>query len=138
MHHVAVGDAAAAAGVVASHAAQRRLGAGRHIDRIPQAVRLEGGIEVVEHDARFDFDGALCHVHIQDVANVFGVIDDQARAHCLAALAGTAAARDDGHLQVAADIECGFHVLCGARHEHADRHDLVDGRIGRVAAPVSA
>ena len=39
VHHVAVGDRARAAGVVAGHAAERRLRAGGHVDRKPQAVR---------------------------------------------------------------------------------------------------
>ena len=54
MHHVAVGDRARAAGVVAGHAAERRLRAGRDVDRIPEAVRLQLRVEVVEHEARLD------------------------------------------------------------------------------------
>ncbi len=58
VHHVAVGDGARAAGVVARHAAQRGLRAGRHIHRIPQAVRLELRVQVVEHEAGLDRGGA--------------------------------------------------------------------------------
>ena len=47
VHHVAVGNAAAAAGVVAGHAAQRGLCAGGDIDRVPQAVFFQAGVEVV-------------------------------------------------------------------------------------------
>lgn len=65
-----------------------------------------------------------------------GVPEDQARADGLPALAGAAAARDDGHAQVAADGQRGFHVFLRARDEHANRHHLVDGGVGGVAAPV--
>ena len=59
VHHVAVGDRARAAGVVARHAAQRGLRAGRHVDREPQAVRLQLRVQVVEHQAGLDGRGAL-------------------------------------------------------------------------------
>src|SRR5205807_1341881 len=57
VHHVAVGDRARAAGVVARHAAERRLRARRHVDREPQPMRPQSGIQRVEHYAGLD-DGA--------------------------------------------------------------------------------
>ena len=52
MNHVAVSNRARAAGVVARHAAERRLCAGGHVHREPQTVRLEECVEVVEHYAQ--------------------------------------------------------------------------------------
>ncbi|KWT97635.1 hypothetical protein APY03_1331 [Variovorax sp. WDL1] len=134
VHHVAVGDRARAAGVVARHAAQRRLGAGGDIDREPQAVRLELRVEVVQHQARLDGDAALRHVELEHAPHVLAVVDHQRRAGGLAALAGAAAARQHRHLQVARDVDGGGDVALGLRHEHAHRHDLVDGGVGGVAA----
>ena len=54
VHHVAVGDRARAAGVVAGHAAERRLRRRADVDREPQAVRLQPGVELVEDDAGLD------------------------------------------------------------------------------------
>ena len=58
VHHVAVGDAAAAARVVARHAAQRGLRAGRHVHGIPELVFLQLGVQLVEHHAWLDQRGA--------------------------------------------------------------------------------
>ena len=56
VHHVAVGDRARSARVVAGHAAQRRLRRRADVDRKPQAVRLQPRIERVEDDAGLDGD----------------------------------------------------------------------------------
>ena len=133
VHHVAVGDAAAAAGVVAGHAAQRGLGAGRHIDRVPQAVRLEVGIEMVEHDAGFDLDRHRLEVQIEHRTQVLAGVDHQRRAGGLPTLRAAAAARQQRHFQVTGDRHRGDDIGRAARHEHAHRHDLVDRRIGGVA-----
>ena len=46
----------------------------------------------------------------------------------------SAAARQERHLQLARDVERRGDVVLAPRHEDADRHDLVDRGIGRVAA----
>ena len=98
MHHVAVSNAAAAARVVARHAAQGGLSAGRYIDWVPKRVFFKRSVEVVEHDARLYFCGALGCINVKDVAHIFGVVNHQACTHRLTALAGTATTRDDGNL----------------------------------------
>ena len=138
VHHVAVGNAATAAGVVARHAAQRCLRAGGHIHRVPQAVFFQRCVQVVQHDAGFDNGCALVNIKIQNIAQVFAVVDDQARTHSLPALAGAATARDDRHVQVAANVQGGFNVFSRARYKHANGHDLIDRRIGGIAAFVCA
>ena len=105
VHHVAVADRAAAAGIVAGHAAQGALRRGRDVDRIPEAVRLQPGIELVEHDARLDRDLGAVLVEAHDLAQVLGDIDDQRLAHRLAALRGAGAARQDRGLGVARHVE---------------------------------
>ncbi len=65
VHHVAVGDRAAAARVVAGHAAQRGLRAGGHVHRVPQAVGLELRVQVVEHQAGLHNGLAVRRVDMQ-------------------------------------------------------------------------
>ena len=132
--HVAVGDRARAARVVAGHAADRRLRAGRDVDREPEAERLQLRVEVVEDEARLDRRDAALGVDGDDVAQVLGGVDDQRRAGRLAALARAGAARQHRHGELARDLEGDRDVAVALRHEHADRHDLVDRGVGRVAA----
>ena len=62
VHHIAVGNGAAAAGVVARHAAQGGLRAGGYIDREPQAVGFECGVQMVQDHARLDRGSACVQV----------------------------------------------------------------------------
>ena len=134
VHHVAVADRPAAAGIVAGHAAQRALRRGRDVDRVPEAVRLQPGVELVEHDARLHRDLGAVLVEAHDLAQVLGDIDDQRLAHRLAALRGAGAARQDGGLGVARHVDDEREIGLVARHDDADRLDLVDRGVGRVAA----
>ena len=136
VHHVAIGNRAAAAGVVAGHAAQGGLRAGGHIHRIPQTVLFQGGVQVVQHHARLDFHRAVLDIERQDVAHMLAVVNDQARAHRLAALAGAAAARHDGHAEVAAQVQRGGHFVHRLRYKNTDRHLLVNRGVCGVAAAV--
>ena len=136
VHHVAVSDRAAAARVVARHAAQRGLRAGGHIHRVPQSVLLEGRIQVVEHQAWLHRGSALLRVHCENLTHVLGMVNDQARAHRLATLAGAAAARHDGHTQVATNVQSHAHIGRVTRHKNTQRHGLVNGSVCRVAASV--
>ena len=60
-------------------------------------MRFEFGIEAVEHQTGLDLNRALVHIEVNDLTDVFAVVNHQARAGGLAALAGAAAARHDGH-----------------------------------------
>ena len=61
-------------------------------------------------------------------------VDDERRAGRLAALARAGAARQHRHGELARDLEGDGDVAVALRHEHADRHDLVDRGVGRVPA----
>jgi len=132
--HVAVGDRPRAAGVVARHAAQRGLGARRHVHRKPQVVFAEARVQVVEHDARLHLGGEARRVHFQDAVEVLRAVDDERGAGGLAALAGTGASRQHGYVQVAGDVQRDGDVFLGAGHQYADRHDLVNGSVRGIAA----
>ncbi|MCG3189048.1 MAG: hypothetical protein LKCHEGNO_01291 [Burkholderiaceae bacterium] len=134
VHHVAVRDRARAARVVARHAAERGLRAGRHVDREPQAVPRELRVQRVEHEAGLHARGARVDVEREHAAQVFAAIDHQAGAHGLAALAGARAARQHRHPQFTGDLDRVAHVGVVGGDEHAHRHHLVDRRVGGVAA----
>jgi len=134
VHHVAVGNRARAAGIVAGHAAERGLCAGGDVHRKPQAVRLQLGIQVIEYQPGFDLRRALRHIDVEHLSKMLGGVDHQGRAGGLAALAGASAARQDRHLQVARDVDGEGDVALAAGHEHADWRDLIDGCIRGIAA----
>ncbi len=132
--HDAVVDRPAAAGVVRRHAADGGARGGRHVDREQPAPGLELRVEVVEHDARLDRDLVGRLVVVRDLAQIFGAVQHQGGVHGLAALRGAAAARQDRDALLAGDLHGHPQVLLGARNHHADRLDLVDRGVGRVAA----
>ena len=70
------------------------------------------------------------------MANMFAVVDDQAHARGLAALAGASAPWNDGHLQITANGHGGGHFFCVLGHKHAQRGDLIDGGIGGVSTSI--
>ena len=136
--HQPVADRLAAAGIVGRHAADGAAGMRRRIDRKEQAMRLQGGVEMAEHDARLDHGAAPIGVDLQHVAEIFRAVEDQRSIDRLAALAGAAAARQHRDAALARDRHRGLDILDRARHENADGLDLVDGCVGRVAAAVGA
>ena len=89
---------------------------------------------MVQDHARLDRGGACVQVQTEQVFEIFAVVDDQRCAGGLAALAGAAAAWQYRHTGLARQFNRGCDVAGGARHEHPGGHDLVDRRIGGVAA----
>ena len=134
--HGAVAQRASAAGIVAGHAADGGPRRGGNVDRKPQAMLLELAVEVVEHDPRFDHAGAVLEVERDDAVQVLGEIDDDAVIDGLAALRGAAAARRDDPPGVAGNGQRPQRLVHGFRHHHARGHDLVERRVGRIAAAV--
>ena len=133
--HVAVRDRARAAGVVARHAAERGLRAGGHVDREPQAVRLQLRVERVEHDAGLHDRPARRRSNAITLVEVLAACRSTSAAptvwpHWLV----PAPRGSTGTRSSRAIVDRRGDVLVGSRHEHADRLDLVDRRVGRVAA----
>ena len=133
VHHVAVLDRARAAGIVARHASDRRLRRCAHVDRKPEPVRTEVGVELIEHHTRLNGHGHRVRVEVDNLTQRFAVINHQCLADGLPALRRPGAARKDRHLELARDSQCGPRVGFVTRHDHADGEDLVDGSVGRVA-----
>ena len=131
--HGAVDDGARAAGVVARHAAQGGARRGRDVDGKPQAVGLEIGVQVIEHQTRFDQGLAPRGIEVENLVQMFRQIDDQGFADRLAALRGAAAARQNRHAGVAGDGDDRFHVLGVLGHDDAQGFDLIDRGVRRIA-----
>ena len=134
--HGAVAQRAAAAGIVAGHAADGGARRGGDIDRKPQAMFSELPVEVIQHDSRLDHAASIFDVERDDAVQVLGEIDDDAVIDGLAALRRAAAARRDDPAVVPGDAERSQGFVDGARHHHARRHDLVERRVGGIAAAV--
>ena len=89
---------------------------------------------MVQDHARLDRGSACVQVQAEQAFEIFAVVDDQGCAGGLAALAGTAAARQYRHTGLVRQFNRGCDVAGGAGHKHPGRHDLVDRRIGGIAA----
>ena len=134
--HGAVAQRAPTARIIAGHAADGGARGGGDIDRKPQAVLLELPVEVVEHDARLDDANAVGNVERDDTVEMFGDIDDNAVIDGLATLRGSAAARGDSSVLVAGDRQRPQRLIHGTGNHDPRRHDLIERRVGRIAAAV--
>jgi hypothetical protein len=73
-----------------------QLGVGRRLGAEAQPVRLEGGVQDVEHHARLHDRAAVLEVDVLDFVAVLGPVDDDRGVRALARQAGAAAAGEDG------------------------------------------
>ena len=134
VHHVAVAYRARAAAVVAGHAAERRLRAGRNVDRIPQPVRPEPGIETIEHHAGLHAYRARVPIEGDHLIQIFAMVDHQRVANGLAALRRATPARQYRDTLFQRNLQRDLCVALGFWDHHTDRLELVDRRVGRIAA----
>ncbi len=130
----AIAQRARPAGIVAGHAADGGARGRRDVDRKPQPVTLELAIEVVEHDAGLDDAAPPGDVEIENVVEVFRAVEHQRVVDRLAALRRSAAPCQHRHLLGAGDGDGALGLGDGARSDDPDRHHLVMGGVGRIAA----
>ena len=97
-------------------------------------MRLQESVEVVEHHARLHTNGTRFLVEIEDVVEVPAVVDDQRGTNRLSALRGATATRQDRHALVERDLHGDLRIGFTLRHHHADRFDLINRGVGRIAA----
>ena len=132
VNRLAVQHRSGAAGVVADHAADGGAVGGRDVRREAQPVGEQPGVQLVEHDARFDPRPALVGVHLEDAVEVLGRVELQPGADRLTGLRGAAAARRDRDAVAARDRDGADDVLARADDDDAGRIDLIDAGVGRV------
>src|SRR5690606_2046685 len=99
---------------------------------------LERPVEVVEDEARLDPDRRGLAVELAHAREPAGIVEDEGAADGLAGLAGPPAPRQDRDPLLLGDGEAGLEISLGFRADGADRLDLVDRGVGRVAAAVEA
>ena len=134
----AVEDRVRARRVVADHPAERRVRARRDIGSEHQPVRRERLVQLVERHARLDDRASSLGIDREDRSAMLREIDDDGAVHALAGERGARSAREDRHA-LPAEVSHGARAIGHrTRHDHADRLDLVDARVGRVEHAVVA
>jgi hypothetical protein len=134
-----------AAGVVVNHPSQRAVIVSSRIGAEGKLVSARLLAQMVEHHAGLDAGGFGCGIQIQDVAHVFGDVEEDGEVDGLTGHPGAAAAQHDGRVETAAALDRRRHVTGVARDHHPDRHlpviaggGGVHGAIGGVEADFPA
>ena len=96
---------------------------------------LQLRVQLVEHDARLHGARPRFRIERKHVAQIFREIDHQRFADRLSALRRRAAAGQERQTFVAGDLDNGGQVRVRLRHDNAERHDLIDRRIGGITPP---
>ena len=99
-------------------------------------MRLQARIELVEHEAGLDPGGLRLDVELEQLAQVLARVEHERGADGLAALRRARAAGQQRHPGLGRDLERALRVGRGPRHDDAERLDLVNRRVGRIAAAV--
>ena len=121
-----------AGGIIGNHAAERRAGTGGDIRPETKSVRFEESVELIQHDARADADGAFFQVQIGNAAVVAGEIYDETLAERATDEAGARAARNDRHRGIGGRADDGGGLIGGARKGDRRRFDLINRGVGGV------
>ena len=96
---------------------------------------FQRAVQFIQHDAGPDDAAPVFHVEFEDAVEILGVVQHQRGVHRLPALGGAAAAGEDRNTLCRRDLDGGLYVLFVLRGQNAERHHLVERRVGRVAAP---
>ncbi len=132
VHGFAPGHRVRAAGVVADHAAEGAAAVRGGVGAEREAVRFRGGLQCVEHDARFHCGQFARGVDLEDPVEVPGEVQDQPGAAGVARDAGSRAPPGDRHAVFAGHGERGGHVVGVPRMHHAQRDLPVVRGVGGV------
>ena len=94
-----------AGGIVGHHPAKRGAAGRGNVGRKPQVVRLELGVQLVEHDARLDTRGAPLDVNLQQPVDVLGGVEHDAAADGLAGLRRSSSAQRQRTAELVAEAD---------------------------------
>ena len=90
-------------------------------------------VEAVEHDPGLDPDAPRRDIDRDDPVHVPAAIEDEGAGHRLPALRGARPARQHRHAFLAGDRDRRRGILAPLRDDDAQRLDLIDRRVGRIA-----
>ncbi len=132
--HGAVTQGAAAAGIVAGHAADGGARGSGDIHRKPKTVLFEQAVQIVQHDARLHHAAAVLDIQRDQLVEVLGAVDHQAAIDGLSALGCAAPARGGRSALLARQGQGAQGRLRCARDDHPGRGHLIVRGVGGVAA----
>ena len=95
-------------------------------------MRFEPLVEAIQHHARLYPNRRGFLVELADFGQVLTRIHHQAFADGLTGLGCASTAGCHRQTDLVRDLERTKHIGGGLRHDHPDRLDLVDGRVGGV------
>jgi hypothetical protein len=96
-------------------------------------VAPQFSVQPVEHDPRLDPGAPVVGIDGDDPVEILAAIDDEGPGHGLAALRGARTTRQYRHARLAGDRNRGGRVPAVPRHDDAQRLDLIERGVGRVA-----
>ena len=88
--------------------------------------------------ARFDPGPAFVGVHLENVVEIFGRVENDGMTHGLSCQARSAAAGKQGNAEFARDLDRCKDIFGGTGDNDADRLDLVDAGVRAVHQPGSS
>ena len=106
---LAVQHGSRAARVVGHHAADGGAARRRHVRSEAKVVRLERGVQFIEHDAGLDAGPSLVRIHLDETIQVLRGIEHEAGANRLAGLRRAAASRRDRDAVPGGNRHCLLH-----------------------------
>ena len=97
-------------------------------------MRPEKRVQCIEHHTRFDPYSLRNRVEIQNVAQVFAVIDNQRCADGLSALRRTRSARQDCNIFIGGYFKRAQSVFAALRYRNTQWRDLINRGVARISA----
>src|SRR6266550_5697928 len=119
-------------GIIADHAADGSSVRSRSVGAKLQPQRTDVRVQLVLNQARLDATPEILFVYLKNVLHVFGEIHHDGVTHRLTGERSAAAARKNGNVQLVGDLDHRLNVAFMARHDHADRLDLIYRCIGGI------
>ena len=121
-----------AGSIIPKHAADSCLVGAGWIRSIHQIVLVQSIVDLAQRDARLNAHGVGLRVDREDLIHVAGEVKHQGVPYSLPSQAAAPAARQDRNSVPGGDLNRSSNLFIVAGESHADRHHLVDARIGAV------
>jgi hypothetical protein len=121
-----------AAGVVADHAAKRAAVMRGGIGAEGEVMFFGGGAQMVKNDSGLHAGDAADGIDFENLRHVPGEIENDGDVAALSGERGAAATAEKRSSELAANLDCGDHIIRVAGKHNADRHLAIVGAVGGV------